>query len=70
MLTVKLVPEMSEEIFLEDYKAIFNKTREATSSHPPIHYSHYKASCESDSLVAVNLAFMSLPFQHGIPLEK
>ena len=45
-ITGNPVPEMSEEITLEDYKMIFNKTREATSSHPPIHYGHYKMACE------------------------
>ena len=66
----KEVPDMSQVITLDDYKEFFNNTRKATSSHPPLHYGHYKAACESDVLASVNLAFVNIPFKHGYPLSR
>ena len=68
--TGKALPNIESHINLEEYKEIFNNTKESTSSHPPIHYGHYKASCESDTLASVNLAFMNIPFKYGYPLER
>ena len=62
--------EMESIMTTEDYLHSFNNTRESTSSHPPLHYGHFKAACESSLLTAVNLAFMNLPFQHGYPLTR
>ena len=64
------VPDISPVITEDDYVRMFNKTRESTASHPPIHYGHFKAACESKDLLQVNLKFMNLPFCHGIPLTR
>ena len=61
---------MNEEMTLADYQDLFNNTKESTSSHPPVHYGHYKVACESEVLAKVNLAFMNLPFQYGYPLTR
>ena len=53
---------------LDDYYTLFNGTKESTSSHPPIHYGHFKAACESETLAQFNLFFMNIPFKYGFPL--
>ena len=58
------------KISLEEYKEMFNNTKEQTASTPPAHYGHYKASCESDILASVNLTFMNTPFKYGYALER
>ena len=68
--TDETVEEMDGLMTIEDYQSIFNNTRESTSSHPPLHYGHFKAGCESTTLMEVNLAFMNLPFQYGYPLKR
>ena len=35
-----------------------------------IHYGDYVAGCESEALSTVNLTFMMVPFQVGIPLRR
>ena len=64
------IPNIDANISEEDYLTMFNKTKEATASHPPIHYGHFKAACESPSLLKVNLAFMNIPFRYGTPLNR
>ena len=59
------IPEILAEISLDEYKKIYNKTKESTASYPPIHYGHYKAFCEDDDLAEVNRIFMTLPFKLG-----
>ena len=54
--------EMDGEMTLDNYHDLFNNAKESTSSHPPVHYGHYKAACESEVLAKVNLAFMNLLF--------
>ena len=68
--TGRPIPTLDTVITDEEYKTMFNKTREDTASHPPIHYGHYKAACESAMLVQVNKTFMNLPFSHGVPLTR
>ena len=62
LMNGKKLPEMNGEMTLADYYDLFNNTKESTSSHPPVHYGHYKVACESEVLAKVNLAFMNLPF--------
>ena len=64
------LPPLPSIISTEEYKAMFNHTRESTSSMPPIHYGHFKAACESDPLLHVNLTFMNVPFQYGYALTR
>ena len=65
------IPDMPSTITLQQFKDIFNATKEQTASSPSgLHYGHYKASCESDQLAQVHLLFMVLPFQVGIPLTR
>ena len=68
--TGKPIEPMEELMTTEDYHSIFNHTKESTSSHPPLHYGHFKAACESPILTEVNLAFMNIPFQYGYPLTR
>lgn len=69
-LTGASIPEISPSLSLDEYKSLFNNTKETTASYPPLHYGHFKAACESDILATVNLMFMNTPFQHGIPLDR
>ena len=70
-LTGGIIPTMSSLITLQQYNAIFNSTRKQTISSPlGLHYGHYKAACEDDSLSQVHLLFMTVPFQVGIPLSR
>ena len=67
----KATPSMDDAMTLENYKEVFNKTKESTASSPSgIHYGHYKAACESDVLAKVNLIFMVVPFKVGRPLTR
>ena len=68
--TKATIPDIDPVISVEDYKSIFNKTKEETASHPPLHYGHFKVAVESDPLLQVNLLFMNLPFMFGIPLSR
>ena len=53
----------------EYYVESFSKTRESTASSPSgLHYGHYIEACESETLTTINLLFMLIPFQVGIPL--
>ena len=54
----------------EEYRSMFNHTKEETASVPPLHYGHFKAACESDELLHVNLIFMNTPFQYGFALTR
>ena len=57
------VPEMPSIITLQQFKDIFNATKEQTASSPSgLHYGHYKASYDSDQLAQVHLLFMIIPF--------
>ena len=70
-LTVSHIPTTPSLITLQQYKDIFNSTREQTASSPSgLYYGHYKAACEDDSLCQVQLLFMTVPFQVGIPLLR
>ena len=68
--TKEPIQTMEDLMTPEDYQNAFNNTRESTSSHPPLHYGHFKAACESPILTEVNLAFMNLPFKYGYPLSR
>ena len=61
---------MAELMTPADYHSIFNHTRESTSLHPPLHYGHFKAACESTILTELNLAFMNIHFQYEYPLTR
>ena len=65
-----MIPDIDASISSDDYINMFNKTNECTASHPPIHYGHLKAACESTLLLQVNLKLMNIPFQHGVPLTR
>lgn len=45
--------ELPSIITPSEYCEIFNHTKEATASLPPIHYGHFKAACESDTLIQI-----------------
>ena len=47
--------EMEGSMTLDEYYTLFNSTRKSTSSHPPIHYGHFKVAYESETLAQVNL---------------
>ena len=64
------LPELPCYITDEDYILMFKKTKEATSSVPPIHYGHYKAACDSEVLTYVNRTFMNVPFENGYALTR
>ena len=59
--TSQPIPEIDPEITEEQYKNLFNKTKEATASFPPLHYGHFKAACESNELTKVNVTFRNIP---------
>ena len=55
----------------EDYVESFSKTRESTTPSPSgLHYGHYIAACESETLTTMNVIFMRTPLQVGIPLTR
>ena len=56
---------------IEQHREVFKKTCESTaSSLSGIHYGHCIAACESDLLSKVNMIFMVVPFQVGLPLSR
>ena len=62
---------MKTEITKADYIDIFVKTRESTVSSPSgLYYGYYIAACESETLIRVNLIFMTIPFHVGKPLSR
>ena len=69
-VTGDMIPDISSQITDEEYVAIFNNSRENTSSHPPIHYGHMRAAVESEILTHINTTVMNLPFRYGIPLDR
>ena len=67
----KAIIQMNDEMILENYAEVFNKTKESTSSSPSgIHYGHYKTACECDILSKVNIIFMVVPFKVRLPLTR
>ena len=65
------IPQMDSTISLDDYKQLFTKTSEMTSSSPSkTHMGHYIASCERDNIATVHLLMMNIPFQYGFPLDR
>ena len=65
------IPQMDSDISLDDYKQLFTKTSEMTSSSPSkTHMGHYIASCERDNIATVHLLMMNIPFQYGFPLDR
>ena len=65
------ITEMSNDISLEEHKALFTKTGEMTASSPSkTHMGHYKASCERDNIALVHLSIMQTPFKYGFSLNR
>ena len=65
------VPLMNSEVNLDHYIGVFNRTDESTASSPSgIHYGHYKAAVESETLAKVDMIFMTIPFVVGTPPNK
>ena len=53
-------------ISTEDFRDIFQNTREFTSSSPSgVHIGHYKVAIKDDFLSEIHTAFMSLPFHYS-----
>ena len=69
--TGKYVPTMDTTMDIEQHREVFKKTRESTASSPSgIHYGHYIAAFENDLLSEVNMIFMVVHFQVGLPLSR
>ena len=67
----KQVQDFEYDINVETYRAIFAKAKETRASSPSgIHYGHYMAACQDDSLPEVNALFMRVPFQYGFALDR
>ena len=56
---------------VEEYLAVFNKTRESTSCGPSgLHMSHWKAACEREPIARVHAFFMWAAFEMGFTYER
>ena len=65
------LPSITPIISGSDFRTIFQKTKEFTSSSPlGIHIGHYKLATQSNYLSDIHATFMSLPFQYGFSLKR
>ena len=65
------LPSINPIISGSDFRNIFQKTKEFTSSSPlGIHIDHYKLATQSKYLSDIHATFMSLPFQYGFSLKR
>ena len=66
------VPEPFKWVFgVEQYKEIFNHTKEATACGPSgLHMSHWKAACERDSIARIHAFFIWAAFEYGFTYER
>ena len=59
-------PLIDSEVTFQEFKDLFDITRESTSSSPSgIHMGHYKVAALFPAIGNILVKMMSLPFQYG-----
>ena len=60
------IPQLDKSISTEEWRLAWKKAKERTSSgQSGIHFGHYKASAQDNTLLAIDVSMASIPFSTG-----